>query len=283
MPRSPRARALGAELRRLRRVAGISQRELAARVGIAHSQISRIETGDRTPSEPDVSGMLGALGITGPEREQLLAMTRTSDDAARWESDPSYGLPRQLSTLIDYERRATRITDVATLFIPGLLQTAAYARAVMEVCHVPERDISTRVATRLGRQGLLNNPSIHYEALIDEILIRRRVGSFETMSEQLSHLLQLTERPNVTLRIIPLAAGAHIGLDAGHLLLEFETIGPIVHLEARNTAGFLREEHSVEDFRHVAKVLRSIALEPAESKERINRCREEVDAKSWEL
>lgn len=255
-PVAPRARALGAELRAKREAAGYGVRELAALLGMSHSAISRYETGTRVPRPEDVAAILTALGVDNAEREALINRAR-DPGRPQWLAIGMTEQQRQLATLLEYERFATRIVDVSPLLIPGLLQTSDYARSIMRDADVPTGEIETRVAARLGRRDVLTRQSgATLLALVGEAVLRGNIGGPEVMRGQLRHLMTMGDQPSVDLRVVPIGGGWHPGLEGPFVLVEGDE-GPVVHIEGRRSGLFLHEQDDVDAYRTgVEKVLR---------------------------
>lgn len=274
---TPKARRLGAALREARTDAGLGVRELANRLGKDHSLVSRYERGQRAPKPEDVATILGILGVNGERREEILALARGTDDR-RWVAASLPELQQQLAALIDFEGEATSIVDMAPLLVPGLLQTSAYARAIMTRAEVPPSEIGTRVAVRIGRSDVLKRESpVQLTALIGDPVLRQRVGGPAVMAEQLRHLARLAELPNVDLRVIPGDSDWHPGLEGPFSVMDFEEESPIVHLENRRSALFLHEDDDVAAYREaVAMVLRE-AMSPDDSSALIAREAERIE------
>ena len=187
---TPKAKALGARLRQARASSGLTVRALADRLGLSHSAISRWETGARNPKPEDVASVLAATGVSGDERTELLEMARGAN-GPHWLSSHSGDRERQLAALLDFEREAARITDVSPMLIPGLLQTADYARAIMVAGRIPTAEVETRVLVRVGRREAMtrrNPASLH--SLIGEAALRQRIGGDRVIVDQLHHLLR---------------------------------------------------------------------------------------------
>lgn len=239
MPQTPRARALGRELRSKRVATGKSLEAIGKEVGWSRAKVSRVELAEQGITEADVSALLVALGVVGPEREQLLKMTRELDQPVWWET--RHGLPAVLTELIEVEQRAQAITDVASTLVPGLLQTRAYSRALLDES-MPAHQIADAVAVRQTRQDVLERSDpVQFTAYLDEAVLIRPVGSHMTTAEQLRHLLSVGRRPNVAIHVLPLELGVHRGLDGQFMLLELPNGTLSVHAEASN-AGFLLDE-----------------------------------------
>jgi hypothetical protein len=151
----------------------------------------------------DVGIILGALDVDMDERERLLSLARDSE-TPQWVSLGPSEQQRQMATLLHYEQDADQITDVSQ-FIPGLLQTEDYARAVMRAGMVPADEIGTRVAIRLGRHDMLRTRSTKLIALIGEAALHYRVGGPDVLLDQLRYLLEVAAWDTVDLRIVPFA------------------------------------------------------------------------------
>ena len=257
------ARELGAALRTLREQAGLNTRTLADRVGVSHANISHWELGNRLVPLDRLVAALDALQITGDERERLLGLRRHADGPGRLVAGvPTIG--PQLTQLIEYERTATRITDVAPILIPGLLQTGDYARAVLG----DGPDTDTRVALRAGRRDVITHrrSQVEFLALIDSEVLVRPIAPPDIMADQLDHLLHMAKLPNVTIQLLPSTTpGWHPMLAGPFILLEFPTATPIVHLEHYRASAFLWEEENVAAFLTAPDEIRHKAMTPEES------------------
>lgn len=259
---TPRARALGAELRRLRNQSGMSVRDFGKHVGLPYVRISRAETGRKPPTAEDVATILGALGVAGSERERLLDMARAALDPT-WVAP---GVDKQLQALIDFEADATTITDVAPLLVPGLLQTENYARAIMSDGVMTAGEIQAAVTTRLGRQNiLLREKPIQFVALIGAPVLRHPFGGREVMAEQLRHIAKQAELPNVTVQAIPVSETWEPSLAGPFVLYEFPLAEPVVHVEHYRSSMFLPDKKDVEDMRKAADTIRERAMSPEET------------------
>ncbi|GAA4852070.1 helix-turn-helix domain-containing protein [Saccharopolyspora rosea] len=264
-----RSRGIGAEVRRLRKDAGLRLEELSELCGWSRATFGRIESGDKIPTNTEMAIILGTLGVKGGERKWLLEMTNDAHQTHWWEIGHP-GLPAQLISLLESERHATRITDVTLGYVPGLLQTAEYARAVIRNGGLAEEVVDSRVSVRLGRQSILTRSKpVELHALMDEAVLHRPIGGREVMAEQLRHLLRMGERPNVTIQVVPFSVGEHPGLSSNFLLLEFERQRPIVHLEHRRSGIFIEEPRDTSLYQEAASNVVDMALSPADSAELI--------------
>ncbi|MDI2028629.1 helix-turn-helix transcriptional regulator [Saccharopolyspora sp. TS4A08] len=256
---TPKARALGAELRECRIEAGLTQHELAARIGVSHVSISRYETGTRSPRPEDAAQLLATLGVAGQRYSELVELARGAEQS-NWLETGVNGLRRELMTVIEFERIATRIVDVETNIVPGLLQTADYARAIMG--EVPGADLEARVALRVGRAAILNRKGApNLVAIVSEVALRQRIGGAEVMVDQLRHLLKAAELPNVTIIVLPAVSERWHPAHAGaFILFEFPKGDPIVHLEHFASGAFLHAKE-VAAYRRAVDTLQEVAMD----------------------
>lgn len=259
------ARELGAELRALRKRHGLNTREMAERVGTSNANISHWETGTRLVPLERLTALLDSLGVHSDERERLLGLRRQAEGPGQFLAGvPSIGA--QLAQLIEYESTAKKITDVSPLVMPGLLQTADYARAVLG--EGPETE--TRVKLRVGRSEVLTrrkNP-VEFETFIDSEVLVRPFAPPDVMLDQLRHVLRLAELPNVTIQLVPSTRPGWQPMMAGpFILLEFPTASPIVHLEHHRASVFLWEEHDVAAFLAAPSEIRKRAMTPDRTSE----------------
>ncbi|MEV6233743.1 helix-turn-helix transcriptional regulator [Saccharopolyspora shandongensis] len=257
---TPKAKALGVRLREARKAAGFTVRGLAEKLDMSHSAISRWETGMRSPAPEDVASVLAAVGVNGKDRAELLEMARGTN-APHWLSVRSGDRERQMAALVDFERSATQIIDVAPLLMPGLLQTADYARAIMVAAEVPAAEIETRVLVRVGRREVLTrrHPA-NLLALVGEPAIRQIIGGQDVMIDQLRHLLDFADRPNVTLQVVSSTAGWHPALEGPFVLIDSQDEPPVVHLENRRAALFFHEPEDVAAYQKAVDTVRNVAM-----------------------
>lgn len=264
-PRAP-LRDLGAEIQQAREAAGLSQRELARRANIsAHSRVSEMESGKRLLGPDELERILHALQISDSDRERLLGLARSIEGPGELNVGTT-GVGRTLAQLIEYERTATRITDVSPLLIPGLLQTSDYARAIMG----DQPDSELRVALRSGRRDILTrrNP-VELIALIDSEALLRPVATPDVMAHQLRYVMEMSARPNITVQVVSsTTVGYHPMLAGPFELIEFAKASPIVLLDHHSSSAFLWLEGEVGAFIEAADYIRQkVAMTPKESLE----------------
>ncbi|MER7015574.1 helix-turn-helix transcriptional regulator [Saccharopolyspora sp. NPDC000359] len=260
-----RSRGLGTEIRKLRKDAGLRLEELAEQCDWSRATLGRIEAGAKVPTETEIAIILGALGIKGAERARILDLAEDAHKPHWWEvGNP--GLPQQLVALLEFERSATEITDLSLGYVPGLLQIADYTRAIMVAGGLKNSDVESRVALRLGRQGVLTGQKpTQFHALIDESVLHRPIGGCEVMAEQLRHIVRMTRRPHITVQVIPFALGTHVGLNGNQLLMKFQRQRTIVYLEHRRAGTFLDDPADTSPIVESVATLAKAALSPNES------------------
>ena len=256
---TPKAIALGARLRNARQSNRLSQRALAEKIGVAHSLLSRNESGQRVPTRTEVIRILQPLEIPDREREEILEMTE----------DPSGSplavieLPErraQIAALVEIEQMAQEVVSWSPLIIPGLLQVSSYSRKIMEDGRVPDAEIATRLAVRMGRRDILTrrNP-VRYTALIGEQVLNQTIGGTAVMAEQFDHLLMMSAHENIDLRLVPTATGWHAGLGGAFQLIKCDGTS-FVHLENQVSAVVVQDSQAVAGFEETVPELLEIAM-----------------------
>lgn len=240
-------------------------------LGVSASKISRIETGHSGLQADDVATLLGFYQVPSAKRQELMDLLRRGDQKGWWERQA--GLPKLWRALIDFENKATRIQNYEPLFIPGLLQTGEYCRAMISGMDatLSDAELSNLVATRMARQSVLDGAHApQFLAVVHEVALRMSVGGPGVMARQLRHLLSIAERPNVGLRVVPTRVGANAGLRGSFVLLEFAEEPSLVHVENQITGMFLEEEADLTGYRLALRNILSVALAPAATVELID-------------
>ncbi|WP_216216262.1 helix-turn-helix domain-containing protein [Amycolatopsis aidingensis] len=265
-PNTPRARALAAAIRELREEAGLSGRELSQRLGVSHGTISHWETGHRVPTPEDVASVLGVLGVTGERRRLLLDLARNAADP-NWLTAGMPGIPQQLTGVMECERTARKITEWAPMYVPGLLQTPDYVRAVMSAGDRSQQEIDQRVMVRVGRREIITRrrDPVGFHALIGEYAIRDVIGDEAVMTDQFDFLLELASRSNVTIQIIPLSCGWHPGLHGPFVLYDFAESSPVLHFEHYSSGAFVPDVYDVQTYRAALDTMGSKAMSQEDS------------------
>ena len=242
---------LGAHLRRLREAQGVSREDAGWEIRASESKISRMELGRVSFKERDVEDLLTLYGqIDTDERERLLALARQANTPGWWHR---YGdvLPNWFQSYLGLEAAASLIRTYEVQFVPGLLQTADYARSVVLLGHgrAKAEEIDRRVDLRMRRQKILDRPeAVQLWAVIDEAVLRRPVGSRSTMRGQIQALIDATQRQSVHLQVLPFQVGGHSAAGGAFSILRFpdQELPDIVYVEQLSSALYLDKRDDVE-------------------------------------
>jgi transcriptional regulator with XRE-family HTH domain len=266
---------LGLELRRLREEAGLTCDKVGEKLECSGTRISRIETGKISAGPGDVRELLEVYGLEGDEAKALVQLAREARKKGWWHT---YGmnLPDWFEAYVAFETEAATFSDFQPLYVPGLLQTEAYARAVLGASPMggPAEDIDRQVALRMERQRTLNGDNApEFWFVVSETALRVRVGGPELMRDQLRHLADVARRPNVTFQVLPFTAAAHVNPISGFRILSFpDPRDPtIVYLEHLTGALFLERDAEIHRYKLVFNHLRAEALGKSSSVELITR------------
>ena len=246
---------LGVRLRRLREAADISRAEAGFAIRSSESKISRLELGRVSFKERDVSDLLTMYGVSDPdERELFLDMVRRSNEPGWWHRYSDM-LTDWFQDYLGLEESASRIQTCEMHFLPGLLQTEDYARAIATRgwSEIPTERAERLVAVRMRRQALLARPDApKLWAVIDESVLHRPIGGRQVMLAQLDHLLELTKRPNITLQVLPFNLSGYAA-EGSFTLLRFgePELPDVVYIEHLNGALFLDKRADAELYSRV--------------------------------
>jgi transcriptional regulator with XRE-family HTH domain len=260
---------LGSHLRRLREAKGISREDASYVIRGSESKISRLELGRVGFKERDVTDLLRLYGVDDVEEHQrLLALTREAN-APGWWNPYSDLLPVWYQSYLDLEDAATLIRTYEIQFVPGLLQTEAYARAVITLEHgqADVSELNRRVALRMTRKQLLDRPDgPRLWAVLDEAVLLRPIGGLETLRAQLRALLEQCEHPDIRLQVIPFARGGHAAAGGAFTMLRFplEGLSDTVYLEHLTGALYLDRQEDVDRYSAAISTL-FIEAEPPEA------------------
>ena len=258
---------LGSQLRRLRERRQITCEEAGEAIRASHSKISRMELGRVRCRRRDVADLLSLYGVTNEDEQNgMLALADRANEPGWWHSYSDI-LPNWFEIYIGLEEAASRIRTYEVQFVPGLLQTEDYARAVTLLGHpsAPGHEVERRVGLRMRRQALLETDDPpHLWAVVDEAVLRRPLGGKRVMRGQLQHLLEVTELPNVTLQVVPFNRGGHAAAGGPFSILRFadRDLPDVVYLEQLTSALYLDKREDVDHYHMVMERL-CIDAEPA--------------------
>ncbi|MEV8335718.1 helix-turn-helix domain-containing protein [Streptomyces niveus] len=268
-----RRRRLGQELRRLRELKGMTAEEVAERLLVSQSKISRLENGRRSISQRDVRDLCGVYEVEDNRIvESLMQMAKDSRQQGWWHAfgDIPY------SVYIGLETDAASLRVYEPQVVPGLLQTRGYAEALITGA-LPETspsDVEKRVSVRVRRQERVNAPEqpLRLWAVIDESALRRVVGGKELMCEQLEFLVELSQLPHVTVQVLPFEMGAHPGISGHYAILEFPdaTDSSVVYIEGVTSDLYLEKANDVQKYSVMYEHLRAQALNADQTREFIS-------------
>ncbi|MFI5853925.1 helix-turn-helix domain-containing protein [Streptomyces parvulus] len=251
----------GFELRRHREAAGLTQRQLGDIVNYTGSLVGQIETARKLPT-PEFSERVDAALGTGGLLSRLLALVMRSQQ------------PAWFQQVAELQARATEIYSFETHMVHGLLQTDAYARAVLGA--LDRGNLDDRTAVRIARQNIFQKeePPVFW-AVLSEAALHQRMGGRRTMREQLARLLAFETDPRINIQILPFSAGAHAGLQGSFDVYRFASDPPIVYTEGYGSGHPTANPDTVKDCSLRYDHLQASALSLWESAELIRGLMEE--------
>ncbi|MCX5082335.1 helix-turn-helix domain-containing protein [Streptomyces sp. NPDC056121] len=273
-----RRRRLGQELRRLRELKGMTAEEVAERLLVSQSKISRLENGRRSISQRDVRDLCGVYEVEDHRIvDSLMQMAKDSRQQGWWHS---FGdIPYSVYIGLETDAASLRVYDPQV--VPGLLQTRAYAETLITGA-LPETmptDIDKRVQVRVRRQERIAAPDnpLRLWTVLDESALRRVVGSRAVMREQLEHLVEQSQLPHVTVQVIPFDMGAHPGLNGQYAILEFPDAADssVVYIEGVTSDLYLEKANDVQKYSVMYEHLRAQALNVEQSRQFIAKIAQE--------
>jgi transcriptional regulator with XRE-family HTH domain len=265
---------LGAQLRRLRDEAKVSTERAAAAIEVTASTLRRIEQGRVGIKGPALTALLNEYGVQDEElRETLLTMAREGKQRGWWAKFSD--LPQVYRQYIGLESAAQEIQDFQTIVVPGLLQTEAYARAMISsgARRPSPAAVEQHVTVRMERQKLIAEGKLKLVAVMDEAVLHRQIGGAEVMREQLTAMLELAKLHNVSIQVIPFREGAYASMLSSFAILNFPAGPSVVYIEGL-TGDLYAEGDEVQRCLTVLNELRASALSPTASLEMIKQIRE---------
>ncbi|QIQ07027.1 helix-turn-helix domain-containing protein [Streptomyces liangshanensis] len=258
-----RRRRLGQELRRLRELKGMTAEEVAERLLVSQSKISRLENGRRSISQRDVRDLCGVYEVEDSRIvDSLMQMAKDSRQQGWWHAfgDIPY------SVYIGLETDAASLRVYEPQVVPGLLQTRRYAEALINGA-LPESavsDVEKRVGVRIRRQDRVTTTEepLRLWAVVDEAALRRVVGDRQLMREQLEYLVEQSQLPHVTVQVLPFDMGAHPGISGHYAILEFPDASDssVVYIEGVTSDLYLEKANDVQRYSVMYEHLRAQAL-----------------------
>jgi transcriptional regulator with XRE-family HTH domain len=275
-----RRRRLAAELRRLRLASKLTIEQVADALEWSSGKVSKIENARVSVLPRDARKLLDTYQVgEGTERDLLLSLARESRARGWWQQ---YGetVPEWFATYVGLEAEATAISAYQSEIVPGLLQTGRYAEALHRAAlmNATDDEIGRHVAVRMERQDRLRQPDApQLWVVLSEAVLRRVVGDRDIMREQLLKLTEAADAPNITLQVLPFAAGAHASMDSAFSILSFDPAdGEIVYFEHPTCSLYLEGADEVSRYRLVYEHLRAASLPLGESRRLIARSAEDL-------
>jgi len=273
---------LGAHLRRMRDAAGISRSDAGWEIRSSESKVSRMELGRVGFKERDVADLLKLYGLDdGEERERLLALAREANNPGWWHRFGDV-LPSWFHSYLGLEAAAQLIRTYELQFVPGLLQTPEYVRAVVQLGRglIPAEEVERRVSLRINRQEALTRPNpVRLWAVVDESVLRRPIGGSKAMRLQLEALIEATHLQNVTLQIMPFSSGGHAATGGAYSILRFpeQDLPDIVYIEHLTSALYLDKLEDLDQYTATMEALCVAAPPPSRTRDHIARILKEFD------
>jgi hypothetical protein len=272
---------LGSQLRRLREGKGIAREDAGYTIRASGSKISRMELGRVSFKERDVIDLLSLYGVTDDgERAALVDLARQANSPGWWHKYSDV-LPDWFSVYVGLEEAASLIRVYELQFVPGLLQTAEYARAVIRMGQptAPREEVDHRVSLRLERQRLLNREGPpRLWIVVDEAALRRPIGGTEVMRGQLERLIEAAKEPNITLQVMPFVFGGHAAESGPFAIMRFPEfdLPDVVYVEQLTSALYLDKREDVERYTEVMERLSADSAPPEHTADILGRILEET-------
>lgn len=276
-------RWLAHELKRLRIEADLSRKEVAAELRCTPGKLHYIETAVVAPRVRDLEEILFDLyEVPNDRREHYLQAARNARKRGWWEKqDESATVPKWFSLYLGLEQGASEIYAWETQLIPGLLQTEAYAHAVISgaVAEQSDEEIEKLVNLRVARQSILSgDEAIRLWTVVDEAALRRGVGGPRVMREQIEHIQAIASYPRVTVQVLPQTSGTHAGMLGSFSILGFPAPSDpgLIYVEYRTGAMYLEQPSEIKDHQIAFEHLRLAALKPEPSRSFLTEIMEEL-------
>jgi hypothetical protein len=255
---------LAGDVQHVRKQRDLSLEVVCDELGWQQSKLSRMENGQQCISTADLASLLVVYKVKGRDRGQLLHLVDRQDEPGRWILDG----PAAPTPLMRLEAEATSFVSVETLLIPGLVQTAEYARALMKASDSPSEQVEQRIQRRLLRQRVLDKAKpAKFDIILDEAVLRRPLGGHAVMARQLRALLEAADRPNVRLRVVPSEVSPDAGFHQSVYLLGFARGDTVAHLENKGSVLYVEDKQNIENLQRYVARLGNVALDPAKTRD----------------
>jgi hypothetical protein len=274
---------VGAQLRRLREGAKITREQAGYHIRASESKISRMELGRVGFKERDITDLLDYYGVKDKDQQEaLLILVRQANTPGWWHT---YGdlLPAWFQSYIGLERSASVIRTYEVQFVPGLLQTRDYARAVIVLGHqgATAEELGRRVELRMARQDEVlgqTEPPLLW-AVLDEAALRRPIGGASVMRAQIESLIEAVGLPHVRLQVVPFEAGGHAGAGGAFTILRFQAadLPDVIYIEQLTSALYLDRRDDVDNYVAAMERLCVEASPPSATREVLERILRDLD------
>jgi len=278
-------RWIALELRRIRENAGISRQQVADRLQCVQSHVTHLETVRNLPRAPELEVLLAFYDVADrtPLFLDMLAAARKGKNKNWWTAYQS-AVPKEFDLFLGLESSAARIDSYDAMVVPGVFQLPTYTEAIIRHARpeLSDAEVTARMELRLARQQVLDrtDPAVRVWSVLDESVLRRRVGGATVAAEQLAHLVELSTRPNVEIQVLPAATGTHPGIEGSFQILSFppELVNDpgVAYVETRMQAIYYEKAEEITEYRDVLTRLQVQALTPDESRSVIEHAAEDL-------
>lgn len=244
----------------------------------SRSKVSRIETAVTSISVPDVRALCGIYGVDQELTAHLVELSKQAKKRGWWHAYDD-ALTGYFGDYVELESEASSLVTFEIDLVPGLFQTEEYARSVIQAWtpDIEDEVVARRTELRLARQSRLDS-GLKLWVIIDEAALHRQCGSPKVMAAQIEHVRAMTERPNVTMQVLPFSGGTHTAMGTAFTLLDFAALyDPLVYIDTLTSALYLEDDADVERYRQAFEHLRATALDPRTSQHRLDALRREFE------
>ncbi|MGI5505966.1 helix-turn-helix domain-containing protein [Lentzea sp. CA-135723] len=260
-----RGREFAALVRAAVDATGMSHRAIAEVLGWDPQKLSDLLTGKGGVTEVDFARLLGLCRVKEEEFDHLMTLFKVSRDKGWWQHYPGV-LPIKMRTLVEHEAVVSELYSWHLTLVPGLLQIPDYMRPLYEVWpKIEAKDIALRVEARVARQQILDGTRKFF-FFVHEQALMLPVGGEDVWRDQLHHVLRMSVRPNITIRVVPTRIGAHAGAMGEFSLMKFKKIPPVVYTDTMNSGIFMEDKASVDLYTDILKSLAGVALDAEQSR-----------------